>query len=159
MYLRYGTLCLTKSVAIKINRVTTPWFATANPETRYLINEIVVAEESDLTIDGRRQSHYEMYIEAMRLGQVLWKLKVFLEKLFFTKYFVAIKTSNLHPNIKAFLDFTFSVIEQGKPQIAAAFTLVEDLIPSMFTEILKNFQTNFPDTDLKKFIISKDILK
>jgi hypothetical protein len=56
----------------------TPWFATANPETRYLINEIVVAEESDLTIDGRRQSHYEMYIEAMKTaGQVLWKLKVF----------------------------------------------------------------------------------
>jgi hypothetical protein len=78
-----------------------------------LINEIVVAEESDLTIDGRRQSHYEMYIEAMKdCGQVLWKLKVFRE-VNFTKYFVAIKTSNLHPNIKAFLDFTFSVIEQG----------------------------------------------
>jgi hypothetical protein len=59
--------------------VRQPWFATANPETRYLINEIVVAEESDLTIDGRRQSHYEMYIEAMKdCGQVLWKLKVFL---------------------------------------------------------------------------------
>jgi hypothetical protein len=53
--------------------------ATANPETRYLINEIVVAEESDLTIDGRRQSHYEMYIDHERLrGAILWKLKVFL---------------------------------------------------------------------------------
>jgi hypothetical protein len=31
-----------------------------------------------------------------------------------SKYFVAIKTSNLHPTLKAFLDFTFSVIEQGK---------------------------------------------
>jgi hypothetical protein len=68
--------------------------------------------------------------------------------------FVAIKTSTLHPKIKAFLDFTFSVIEQGKPhEIAAAFTFGrEDLIPSMFTEILRNFQNNFPDTDLSKLI-------
>jgi hypothetical protein len=61
-----GLYVFTKSVAIKINVYDNSWFATANPETRYLINEIVVAEESDLTIDGRRQSHYEMYIEAMK---------------------------------------------------------------------------------------------
>jgi hypothetical protein len=61
-----GLYVFTESVAIKLTCTTTPWFATANPETRYLINEIVVAEESDLTIDGRRQSHYEMYIEAMK---------------------------------------------------------------------------------------------
>jgi hypothetical protein len=60
-------MSLLKALQSKLTCTTTPWFATANPETRYLINEIVVAEESDLTIDGRRQSHYEMYIEAMRL--------------------------------------------------------------------------------------------
>jgi hypothetical protein len=59
-----------------------------------------------------------------------------------TENFVAIKKSNLHPNIKAFLDFTFRVIEEGKShEIAAAFTFGrEDLIPSMFTAILKNFR-------------------
>jgi hypothetical protein len=56
-------MSLLKALQSKLTCTTTPWFATANPETRYLINE-VVAEESDLTIDGRRQSHYEMYIEA-----------------------------------------------------------------------------------------------
>jgi hypothetical protein len=107
-------MSLLKALQSKLTCTTTPWFATANPETRYLINEIVVAEESDLTIDGRRQSHYEMYIEAMKdCGRVLWKLKVLGEVNSLQNIFVAIKTSNLHPNIKAFLDFTFSVIEQG----------------------------------------------
>lgn len=68
--------------------------------------------------------------------------------------FVAIKKSDLHPNIKAFIDFTFRVIEEGKPhEIAAAFTFGrEDLIPSMFFAILKNFQAQFPETDLSKLI-------
>jgi hypothetical protein len=67
---------------------------------------------------------------------------------------VAIKKSQLHPNIKSFLEFTFKVIEEGKShKIAAAFTFGrEDLIPSMFTEILKNFQENLPETDLSKLL-------
>jgi hypothetical protein len=149
-------MSLLKALQSKLTCTTTPWFATANPDTRYLINEIVVAEESDLTLDGRRQSHYEMYIEAMQdCGASTVEIESFLAEVnSLQNIFVAIKTSNLHPKIKAFLEFTFSVIEQGKPhEIAAAFTFGrEDLIPKMFTEIIKNFQINFPDTDLKKLI-------
>jgi hypothetical protein len=100
-------MSLLKSLQSKLTCTTTPWFATANPETRYLINEIVVAEESDLTIDGRRQSHYEMYIEAMKdCGASTVEIESFLaEVISLQNIFVAIKTSNLHPNIKAFQSY------------------------------------------------------
>ena len=149
-------MSLLKALQSKLTCTTTPWFASDNPETRYLINEIVLAEESDLTIDGRRQSHYEMYIEAMKdCGANTSEIDSFLAEVHsLQNIFVAIKISALHPNVKAFLDFTFRVIEEGKPhEIAAAFTFGrEDLIPDMFTAILKNFQENFPDTDLSKLI-------
>jgi hypothetical protein len=156
VYAVWDFMSLLKALQSKLTCTTTPWFATANPETRYLINEIVLAEETDLTIDGRRQSHYEMYIEAMEsCGANTGGITNFLAEVnSLQNIFVAIKTSTLHPNIKEFLDFTFRVIDEGKThEIAAAFTFGrEDLIPSMFTAILKNFQQNFPQTDLSKLI-------
>jgi pyrroloquinoline quinone (PQQ) biosynthesis protein C len=97
-----------------------------------------------------------MYLEAMQAsGSSTMEIDSFLNHVIATKnIFVSIKKSELHPNIKAFLDFTFRIIEEGKPhKIAAAFTFGrEDLIPEMFTAILKNFQSSFPETDLSKLI-------
>lgn len=156
VYAVWDFMSLLKALQNKLTCTSTPWFATPNPETRYLINEIVLAEESDLSIDGRRLSHFEMYIEAMQdCGAKTNSIEHFLEEVnSLQNIFVAIKKSNLHPNIKEFLDFTFKVIEEGKPhKIAAAFTFGrEDLIPTMFTEILKNFQSKFPDNDLNKLL-------
>ena len=156
VYAVWDFMSLLKALQIKLTCATTPWLPVGNPETRYLINEIVLAEETDLTLDGRRQSHYEMYIEAMEACEAdTLSIQSFLENVIATQnIFVSIKKSNLHPNVKEFLNFTFQVIEQGKPhEIAAAFTFGrEDLIPDMFTAILKNFQANFPETDLSKLI-------
>ncbi len=156
VYAVWDFMSLLKALQERLTCTTTPWFATKNPETRYLINEIVLAEETDLTLDGRHLSHYEMYIEAMEAcGADTSKIEHFLSEIqSLQNIFVAIKKSDLHPNIKAFLDFTFRVIEEGKPhEIAAAFTFGrEDLIPSMFFAILKNFEKQFPETDLSKLI-------
>ena len=156
IYAVWDFMSLLKALQRKLTCTTTPWFATTNPETRHLINEIVLAEESDLSMDGKRLSHFEMYLEAMQqCGADTHAIKVFLEEVKATQnIFVSIRKSDLHPNVKAFLEFTFQVIEEGKPhKIAAAFTFGrEDLIPNMFTEILKNFQQNFPETELSKLI-------
>ncbi|WP_442786853.1 DUF3050 domain-containing protein [Flavobacterium suncheonense] len=156
VYAVWDFMSLLKALQMKLTCTTTPWFASPNPEMRYLINAIVLAEESDLNADGKRQSHFEMYLDAMKAcGANTQEIDVFLESVIaMQNIFVSIRISDLNPKIKDFLDFTFRVIEQGKPhEIAAAFTFGrEDLIPEMFTEILKNFKTNFPQADLSKLI-------
>lgn len=156
VYAVWDFMSLLKALQSKLTCTTTPWMPVGNPEIRYLINEIVLAEETDTNIDGKKQSHYEMYIDAMKAcGTDVNDIEAFLENVVTTQnIFVSIKQSALHDDIKAFLDFTFNVIEHGKPhEIAAAFTFGrEDLIPSMFTEILRNFNENFPEADLSKLI-------
>lgn len=156
VYAVWDFMSLLKALQSKLTCTTTPWLPVSNPDIRYLINEIVLAEETDMSADGKRQSHYEMYIDSMEdCGANTTDVKAFLEDVVTTQnIFVSIKQSPLHEKIKDFLNFTFTTIDQGKPhQIAAAFTFGrEDLIPSMFTEILRNFQKNFPETNLDKLI-------
>jgi hypothetical protein len=156
VYAVWDFMSLLKALQIQLTCTTTPWLPKGNPETRYLINEIVLAEETDLSWDGKRLSHFEMYLEAMKAcGAQTTAVEHFIEGIEVTQnIFVSIKQSQLPEEIKAFLDFTFRVIEEGKPhKIAAAFTFGrEDLIPDMFTEILNSFQHNFPETDLSKLI-------
>lgn len=156
VYAVWDFMSLLKALQQQLTCTTTPWLPVGNPEVRYLINEIVVAEETDLAMDGKRQSHFEMYLDAMnQCGANTLAVHRFLEDIQKTQnIFVSIKHAEVHPNVRAFLDFTFRVIEEGKAhKIAAAFTFGrEDLIPNMFTEILKNFQQNFPQSDLSKLI-------
>jgi hypothetical protein len=66
----------------------------------------LVAEESDLTIDGADKVIMKCIL-AITVGRVLWKLKFFFLKLILYKiFFVAIKTV-IHPNIKSISRFHF----------------------------------------------------
>lgn len=156
VYAVWDFMSLLKALQQKLTCTTTPWFASPYPQTRYLINEIVLAEESDLALDGQRLSHFEMYLDAMQDAQANTQRMIdFLQQLNEGKTIEqAIDALLVEQEIKDFLTFTFTVIAEGKPhEIAAAFTFGrEDLIPDMFTEILKGFQVNFPETNLSKLV-------
>ena len=156
VYAVWDFMSLLKALQQKLTCTTTPWMATPNPNTRYLINEIVLAEESDLYIDGSRLSHFEMYLDTMEELQAQTTiLKNFLEDVQQAPtVFDAIANAQVHQNIKDFLTFTFEVIQTGKAhEIAAAFTFGrEGLIPDMFTSILKQMQTDYPDAQLDKLV-------
>lgn len=156
VYAVWDFMSLLKALQQKLTCTTTPWYPSKFPNTRYLINEIVVAEESDEYIDGRRLSHFEMYLDAMHaLGGDSSEINSFLEKVSTgTSILSVIAESTLHPNVKEFLTFTFDVIENGTAhEIAAAFTFGrEDLIPDMFSSILQEIQLNFPESNLEKLL-------
>jgi hypothetical protein len=86
VYAVWDFMSLLKALQSKLTCTTTPWFASSNPETRYLINEIVLAEESDLTLDGKRLSHFEMYVDAMNYcGAHTEEVDAFLKNVIDTK--------------------------------------------------------------------------
>ena len=149
-------MSLLKALQIKLTCTKTPWIPNQNSETAYLINEIVIAEETDINQLGERKSHYELYIDAMTdIGANIKIPNEIVHKLASSDdIFKSIDNLKIHKNIKEFLNFTFKVIAEGKPhKIAAIFTFGrENLIPNMFTEILREFQKNINDIDISKLI-------
>jgi len=148
-------MSLLKALQNGLTCTSVPWYPVGNPETRYLINEIVLAEETDINRQGERQSHFEMYLDAMqKAGADTTQIHAFIKKCQSNNDVLSLlKTDSIPEAIKAFLKFTFEIIEEGKMhKIAAAFTFGrEDLIPDMFTAIIRNVQRNFPDEDLTDF--------
>ncbi|MBW2960492.1 DUF3050 domain-containing protein [Mesonia aestuariivivens] len=148
-------MSLLKALQSKLTNTNFPWYPIGNPEVRYLINEIVLAEETDINLDGKRQSHYEMYLEAMEKGGASTKaIGNFMEQIQHgTDIYLIITASDLPISVKKFLKFTFETIYANKPHaIAAAFTFGrEDLIPGMFNSIITKIQQKFPKEDLRLF--------
>ena len=156
IYAVWDFMSLLKALQIKLTCTKTPWVPNNNSQTAYLINEIVLAEETDVNQLGERKSHYELYIDAMiDIGaKIEFSTKNINEIASSKNVFASIDNLELHKNIKEFLRFTFSVIEEGKPhKIAAIFTFGrENLIPNMFNEILREFEKNIKDKDISKLI-------
>ncbi|MGB5941674.1 MAG: DUF3050 domain-containing protein [Leeuwenhoekiella sp.] len=148
-------MSLLKTLQTQMTNTTTPWFPKGDPKVRHLINEIVLAEETDINLEGLRQSHFEMYLEAMNeSGASTEAIDNFLKHIIHgTDIFLVIAVSEIPECVKNFLRFTFELITEGQPhKIAAAFTFGrEDLIPDMFSAIIGNIQKNFPNEDLTKF--------
>ena len=149
-------MSLLKALQNNLTCTKVPWTPNKNSETAYLINEIVLAEETDISQDGKRKSHYELYLDAMiDIGVKVENIEKNIMLLSSSDSIEnSIEKLDIHPKIKEFLKFTFSIIDEGKPhKIAAIFTFGrENLIPNMFNEILHEFQNNFTEKDISRLI-------
>ena len=149
-------MSLLKKLQLELTSVKIPWVPTNHPKIRYLINEIVLAEETDINLQGERKSHFELYYDAMKLiGANTSHIDFILEHLKSNKcIFETIDALNLDNRVKDFLNYTFRLIEEGEPhKIASAFTFGrEDLIPSMFTSLLKELEKDLDTEPIKDLI-------
>jgi hypothetical protein len=122
-------MSLLKALQRELTCVTIPWQPTPDPVTRRLINQIVLAEESDIDADGNPTSHYELYLHAMKTAGSTNDL------------------STLPPAAIEFNAATFELINTRPiEEIAAVFAFGrEDLIPDMFTQLVSRLSIDAPD--------------
>lgn len=142
-------MSLLKSLQTNLTSVSLPWKPVGSAQTRYLINEIVLGEESDVDEEGMRMSHFELYLKAMnQMGSDTSDIESLLSNIQgeATIHDVIAK-ADLHSNIKSFLDFTFDIALYAPIHVkAAVFTFGrEDLIPSMFMQLLQQLHSETPN--------------
>ena len=142
-------MSLLKSLQIGLTSVQLPWVPVGSANTRYLINEIVLGEESDVDEHDNRISHFELYLKAMRqMGASTSLIDALMSEIAKGKTINnAIAEASLPEKVKAFLQYTFEIAQNAPLHVkAAVFTFGrEDLIPDMFTEILHKIYADHPD--------------
>ena len=149
VYAVWDFMSLLKVLQNNLTCTSVPWFPTGSADTRYLINEIVVGEESDVDSEGNRKSHFELYLDAMKqadadTSQIAAFITVLKNSGNFNTAFINSQTPQEARN---FVDFTFNIIGSNKPYLQAAiFTFGrEDLIPGMFFSIINDIHLNVPE--------------
>jgi len=133
-------MSLLKDLQRRLCCVEVPWLPGLDPLGSRLINEIVLAEESDADGRGGFASHFELYHRAMSsCGANTTGIDGFLGELRRGKpVATALESAGVPECARQFVRQTFDIIEGGNLcSIASAFTFGrEDLLPAIFQRIV-----------------------
>ena len=134
-------MSLLKTLQRGLTCVDVPWIPSRTPESRHLINEIVMGEESDI-YEGRHLSHFELYGEAMLQCGASTATADTLIALIRSgvEPSLAIEQCGAPAEAVAFVRDTFYILKGSELHaVAAAFTFGrEDLIPEMFKGFVRD---------------------
>ncbi len=162
VYAVWDFMSLLKSLQARLTCTSVPWFPVGSGETRYLINEIVAGEESDVNAFGVRKSHFELYLDAMQQCDAdTTGITTFIAALQNGDSFAGAYEKAATPAAaRHFVNNTFSVIHSGKDYLASAvFTFGrEDLIPNMFHAIINDLNdTTAEGISIFKYYLDRHI--
>lgn len=162
VYAVWDFMSLLKALQRSLTCVELPWLPVGSPETRFLINEIVLGEESDVNEQGKRLSHFELYLDAMKqAGCDRSALERFIGEVRNRKPVAeSMAVAGVPQAARDFVNTTFEVIGTGKASLmAAVFTFGrEDLIPGMFMSFVSELNAQSPNrVSILKYYLERHI--
>lgn len=144
----WNSMSLLKVLQRRLTCVDVPWAPVGDPLVRRLINEIVLAEESDEVGPHTYLSHFELYLQAMReAGARSRPIDRVLQLMARgASWHVALQASEIPVAARSFVQTTMGIIERGElHEVAAAFALGrEDLIPANFQRRVSDLHGQHP---------------
>ncbi len=145
-YAVWDFMCLLKCLQNKLTCTSIPWRSPENMFAARMINEIVVAEETDLSQDGHGYaSHFDLYVDAMaELGADTDTLRRFVDLINEgMPWQQAASRAGVASAASNFVAQTLEVCQEHPAYEVAAFFLFgrENLIPDMFRKIVEGIAT------------------
>jgi hypothetical protein len=160
VYAVWDFMCLVKELQHILAPSGSTWMPKYSGGARRWINEIVLGEESDITIDGYHASHYEGYIQAMEeIGMDtawLYEWPSYVKQLGWD-------TAIFHPNVPAparhFMLATKKFVDTGKPWVICAALALgrEDLLPDQFQSVLIQLESAQIPCDKFKWYLARHV--
>ena len=148
VYAVWDFMCLVKQLQQHLAPSGSPWMPTYSASSRRWINEIVLGEESDITIDGDHASHFESYIVAMQeIGIDTAWIKSWPDYVRRVGWSEAIQNPQVPEPAKFFMTETKNFVDSNKPWIICAALALgrEDLLPEQFQSVLNQLEAaNIP---------------
>lgn len=133
-------MSLVKRLQRELTCVDLPWMPPPNPAAARLINDIVLAEESDIDSDGKPASHLDLYLAAMRdVGADTTQFECFMHALRGGSTFTdALAQAEVPMFVRDFVQHTMSTCMHGSllEVMANFFHGRENVIPDMFQGLL-----------------------
>ncbi len=161
VYAVWDFMSLLKALQQSLTCTRVPWIPVGSANTRYLINEIVTGEESDVDEQGRRISHFELYLRAMhQAGALTTTIDALIAMLAGGTPAAEAIAKKAPTPVQPFLKFTFDTIASDEPhRIAAVFTFGrEDLIPDLFLPLVQMLSRDKPGSfDIFRYYLERHI--
>jgi Protein of unknown function (DUF3050) len=133
-------MSLLKSLQRCLTCTTVPWVPTGTTHSRRLINEIVLAEESD-ELQGGYLSHFEWYVAAMAEAGADHSVVGKFVELIRADHPVpdALQSAGVPPAAAEFVMTSLGFVDSAPPHCQAAVFAFsrEDLIPDMFRRVIE----------------------